>query len=113
MHELSVTQSVLQIVLRHAEKAGAKRVTHIDLTIGAFSSVVDDSVQFYFDILSQDTIAERAQLVFHRVPGELRCWDCQATFAPDGRNYVCPACGSVRVQVVAGREFRVESIEVE
>lgn len=108
-----MTQSVLQIVLRHAEKAGAKRVTQIDLTIGDFSSIVDDSVQFYFDILSQDTIAESAQLVFHRVPGALRCWDCQATFAPDGRNYVCPVCGSLRVQVVAGREFRVDSIEVE
>jgi hydrogenase nickel incorporation protein HypA/HybF len=113
MHELSVTQSVLEIVLRHADQADARRVTQIDLVIGDFSSIVDDSVQFYFDIVSQDTIAQGAQLVFHRVPGELRCWDCQATFAPDGRNYVCPSCGSLRVQVIAGREFRVESIEVE
>ena len=113
MHELSVTESILEIVLRHADQANATRVTQIDLTIGGLSSIVDDSVQFYFDILSQDTMAEGAQLVFHRVPGELRCWDCQATFTLNGRDFTCPECGSGRVQVVGGREFGVESIEVE
>jgi len=113
MHELPVTESILEIVLRHAKEAGATRVMQIDLTIGDFSSIVDDSVQFYFDILSKETIAKDAQLVFNRVPGKLRCWDCQATFAPNGREYSCPKCGSMRVQVVDGREFRVESIEVE
>jgi hydrogenase nickel incorporation protein HypA/HybF len=113
MHELPVTESILDIVLRHAEQAGATRVTQIDLVIGGFSSIVDDSVQFYFDILAKDTMAKDAKLVFSRVPGKLRCWDCQAEFTPNGRDFVCPACGSVRVQVVAGREFRVESINVE
>ncbi len=113
MHELSVTQSILKIVLRHAEQAGATRVKQIDLTIGDFSSIVDDSVQFYFDLIGKNTISEGARLVFNRVPGRLRCWECQTTFAPDGRVYACPACGSARVEVIAGREFRVESIEVE
>ncbi|MFZ5915948.1 MAG: hydrogenase maturation nickel metallochaperone HypA [Chloroflexota bacterium] len=113
MHELSITESIMEIVLRHAGQAGAARVTQIDLVIGDLSSIVDDSVQFYFDLISQGTLAENARLVFHRVPGQLRCWDCQATFAPDGRVYLCPECGGVRVEVVAGREFRVESIEVE
>jgi hydrogenase nickel incorporation protein HypA/HybF len=113
MHELAVTESILEIVLRHAQEAGATRVTQIDLAIGDLAGIVDDSVQFYFDVLAQDTIAAGARLVFRRVPGQLRCWDCQTTFAPNGRDYFCPACGSVRVQVVGGREFLVESIEVE
>lgn len=113
MHEFAVTESILEIVLRHAEQASATRVTHIDLVVGDLSSIVDDSVQFYFDILSQDTIAENAQLVFHRIPGQFRCWDCQTTFESNGRDYACPECGSGRVQVVGGREFRVESIQVE
>lgn len=113
MHELPVTQSILEIVLRHAAQAGAKRVTQIDLVIGDFSSIVDDSVQFYFDFLSQDTIAQGARLAFERVPAQLRCWDCQTTFSPNGLDYLCPACGSPRVEVIAGREFEVRSIEVE
>lgn len=113
MHELPITESILEIILRHAERAGATRVTQIDLVIGDLSSIVDDSIQFYFDILSKDTIAQDARLVFNRMSAQLRCRDCQTTFAPDGHDYLCPECGSGRVQVIGGREFQVESIEVE
>jgi|GEM_PF-5568018 len=52
MHELSVTESVLEIACRHAGKAQAKRVTDIYLVIGRLSSIVDDSVQFYWNLIS-------------------------------------------------------------
>ena len=113
MHELSVTQGMLEIVLRHAQQAGAQRITHIHLVIGDLTSIVDDSVQFYFDFISQDTIAEGAQLVFQRTPAIFRCRDCGNTFTPNGRDFACPHCGEMSVDVVAGNEFRVESIEVE
>ena len=113
MHELSVTQGMLEIVVRYAQQAGAQRVTHINLVIGDLSSIVDDSVQFYFDFISQDTIAKGAQLVFQRVPATFRCWDCGNTFTPNERDFTCPACEGMRVEVVAGNELRVESIEVE
>jgi len=113
MHELSVTQGMLEIALRHAQQAGAQRITHINLVIGDLSSIVDDSVQFYFDIISQDTIAEGARLIFQRLPATFRCWDCGNTFTPNGRDFTCPQCGGPKVEVIAGNEFRVESIEVE
>ena len=113
MHELSVTQGMLEIVLRHAQRAGARRITHINLVIGDLTSIVDDSVQFYFDIISQDTIAERAQLVFQRTPATFRCRDCGNTFTPNERDFTCPYCGGIGVEVIAGNEFRVDSIEVE
>ena len=113
MHELSVTQGMLEIVLRHAQQAGAQRITQIHLVIGDLTSIVDDSVQFYFDFISQDTIAEGAQLVFQRTPATFRCRGCGNTFTPNERDFTCPHCGGMRVGVVAGNEFRVESIEVE
>jgi len=113
MHELSVTQGMLDIVLRHAQQARAQRITQIHLVIGDLSSIVDDSVQFYFDFISQDTIAEGAQLVFQRTLATFRCWDCGTTFTPKERDFTCPQCEGIRVEVVAGNEFRVESIEVE
>jgi len=113
MHELSVTQSLLEITLRHAEQAGARRVTRLNLVIGELASIVDNSVQFYWDIVSRDTIAEGAKLHFERVLGSLRCLGCGHTFPLNGRDYTCPACGEEQVFVVGGDDFRLESIEVE
>ncbi len=113
MHELPFVESILKITLEHAERAGAKRVTALYLVIGQMSSIVDDSVQFYWDILSKGTIAEGAKLHFQRIPAVYRCWDCGHTYELDGEHLACPRCGSVRVQLVQGDEFRLDSIEVE
>jgi hydrogenase nickel incorporation protein HypA/HybF len=113
MHELAVTQSILDIAVRHAQKAGAKRIVGINLVLGNLSSVVDDSVQFYWDMIARDTLAEGAQLHFERIPTEMRCRACGYTFAPDDRTFECPACQSARVQVSKGEELRVDSIDIE
>ncbi|RLC62801.1 MAG: hydrogenase maturation nickel metallochaperone HypA [Chloroflexi bacterium] len=113
MHELSITQSILDIALRHAEQVGCRRITRLNLVIGELSSIVDDSVQFYWDFVSQDTIAAGAELHFERVPGTLRCLSCDHTFPLNGRDYACPVCGQTQVVVAGGDEFRLESIEVE
>jgi hydrogenase nickel incorporation protein HypA/HybF len=113
MHELSVTQSLLEIALRHGERASARRIVRLNLVIGELASIVDDSVQFYWDFVSQGTIAEGAELHFERVPATLRCLSCDHTFPLDGREYACPACGERKVVAAGGDEFRLESIEVE
>ena len=114
MHELPVTQGVLGVAIEAAEKAGARRIVAIDLVIGNLSSIVDDSIQFYFEILSRGTPAEGAVLRFVRVAGTATCWECGAEFTvTPPLPSACPECGSVRLQVNGGKECRVESIEVE
>ena len=113
MHELPFVESILKITLEHAEKAGAQRVVALNLVIGQMSSIVDDSVQFYWAILSKGTIAEGAELRFQRIPAVYRCWDCGHTYPLDGQHLACPRCGSVRVQLIQGDEFRLESIDIE
>ena len=113
MHELAVTQGMLSIALEHATKAGATKIMHINLVIGEMSGIVDDSVQFYFDFVSKDTLAEGASLNFERVPARFRCRACQTTFSPDQRQWTCPQCGELSLEIVAGKEFLVDSIEVE
>ncbi len=109
MHELAVTEDILRIVQEHA---GQAQVTDIHLVIGDLASFVDDSIQFYFDLLAPDTVAEEAKLHFHRVKTRFRCRQCQTEFEPEGRNWICPACGAMGGDVIAGKEFYVESIEV-
>ena len=113
MHELSVTESLLEIAQRHAAQAGARKVTDLYLVIGRLASIVDDSVQFYWDALSQGTICEGAQLHFERLPAKLLCLNCTETYEMPQALIPCPKCGSDRVKVLAGTEFHLESIGVE
>ncbi len=113
MHELSVTQSILKIALEHAEQAGAPRVTDLYVVVGQLASIVDDSVQFYWDLISKDTPAEGAQLHFRRISTELLCLNCEQHYTPTREDLACPRCGSIRVKVVAGEEFYLEAIDVE
>ncbi len=113
MHELSVTESILEISLRHAEKANAKRVTNLYLVVGQLASIVDDSVQFYWDIISKDTIADGAALNFRRLPATFACLDCNHKYSPDSNGFSCPQCHSDRVKVISGDEFFMEAIDIE
>ncbi len=113
MHELSVTESLLEIALRHGTTADARRITDLYLVIGSLSSIIGDSVQFYWDFVSKETLAEGAQLHFRRVPAEFLCLECDRRYSPGEDNFACPHCGSPRVKVAAGEEFYLESIGVE
>lgn len=113
MHELTITQNILDIVLKEAEAARASKVTRINLVIGELSGVVSDCVQFYFEFLRKGSAAEGATIDFRLVPAELRCRHCLASFNPQDSAWVCPSCGNTSLEVVSGRDCYVESIEVE
>jgi hydrogenase nickel incorporation protein HypA/HybF len=114
MHELAVTQSILDIVQRHAEQAGARRVVAVNVVIGRLTGFVDDSIQFYFDFLTKDTPAQGAQLHFERIAPRARCYACGTEYTPpDSRLWTCPECEALGGEVIAGKEFYVASIEVE
>ncbi len=112
MHELAVTESILEIVERHAPLAGAGRVTDLHLVLGEMATIVDESVQFYWDIVSRGTVAEGARLHFRRVPALFRCTDCHAEFGLTDA-LACPTCGSMAFVLVQGDEFRLEAIDVD
>lgn len=113
MHELSITQNLMEIAIRHANDAGAARINKLYVVVGQLSNIVDDSVQFYWDMISEGTIAEHAALEFCRVPARLHCDACGAEFRLNPENFFCPECGSERIVITAGEEFYLESIDVD
>ena len=113
MHELAITQSMLDLALEQAEKVGAKEVGRINLVIGEMCGVVEDCVQFYFDFLSKGTIAEGAALSFTMVPTMARCRGCDKLFELKEFDWTCPYCQGNSSEIIAGKELFVESIEVE
>ena len=107
------TRRVLDEAVKKAREAQASKIARINLVVGELSSIVDDCVQFYFDFLSNDSIAEGAALSFRRIPMQVRCRNCGLSFSPDKSSWSCPHCGKWDVEVIAGREFYIDSIEVE
>jgi hydrogenase nickel incorporation protein HypA/HybF len=113
MHEMAITQSILDIALSEAEKHGAARVQKIRICIGEYSGVVPQLIQEYYNIISEGTAAERAELVLTRIPVTIRCESCGAESRIDKRKVQCPQCGSTEIRLLTGREFYVDSLEVE
>jgi hydrogenase nickel incorporation protein HypA/HybF len=113
VHELAITQNILEIVLDEAKTAQANKVTKISLVIGELSGIVSDSVLFYFDFLKKGNAAEEATIDFRLVPVELRCRDCLTNFNPkEDASWACPNCQGTNFDLINGRECYVESIEV-
>lgn len=113
MHELAVTQNLLDLALSEAGKVKAKKISRISLVIGEMSGVVDESVRFYFGFLSKGTTAEGATLIFKKKETLARCQNCGREFAVRELNWVCPDCGCMRLEVISGDELFLESMEVE
>ncbi len=112
MHELAITERIMQIALDHLPPGEKVCVSDVYLVLGELSSIVDDSVQFYWEIIGQNnTAVSTATLHFRRVPTQLACQNCHHTYHP-AADWVCPTCGSLSVRVTAGEEFYVEAIEV-
>ena len=113
MHELSITQSMFDLVLEQAEKAEAKKVVNINLVIGEMTGVVGDSVRFYLDFLSKGTVAENAALHVSMVPAKAKCRHCGHEFDLPEYEWTCPKCKADGLEVTGGTELFLESIEVE
>jgi hydrogenase nickel incorporation protein HypA/HybF len=113
VHELAVTQSMVQLVIRHAEKAGAARVSRINLVVGELSGYVDECVQQYFDLLSKGTLLEKAELLVRRVPATGKCKNCGNKFEVVAARWTCTSCGGQSIELLRGDELLVESIEVD
>lgn len=113
MHELPVTENILEISLKYAQESNASQITNIYLVIGQMASIVDDSVQFYWEIISKGTIAENARLHFNRIPTKFQCLKCNHQFIYNGDDFECPNCGSVEVKIIDGDQFFLEAIDVE
>jgi hydrogenase nickel incorporation protein HypA/HybF len=114
MHELPITNSIFQIVLRHAQVNGVERVIAVDLEIGALSDLHPAWMQRYFDRLSRGTVAEGAELRTNRLPAVFRCNACQAQFEVNSLldvDLCCAQCDSKKVSLISGREYRVKSME--
>lgn len=112
MHELSIMQSALQMVIDQAKEHGAQKVHELRLRIGTLSGVVPESLEFCFEAASLGTMAEGAALVIETVPAACWCGLCQKLFVCGDLWNECPDCKSPSADLRQGRELEVVSFEV-
>jgi hydrogenase nickel incorporation protein HypA/HybF len=110
MHELSLTQNLLDLALKHAE---SKKILSVNLLMGQFSDEREESIQFYWDELANGTPAQGARLHFEHVDAEMKCLQCATVFHPEDETSLCPSCQSHRLQLISGDDVRLQSIDVE
>jgi hydrogenase nickel incorporation protein HypA/HybF len=108
MHELSITQSILDTALRHAEQAHAKAIRALSLRVGALSGIVPDSLRFYFEFINKGTLAEGARLEIELVPPHARCRACGAE-----RDFSGGADGVEAFELSGGTGCYLDSMDVE
>jgi hydrogenase nickel incorporation protein HypA/HybF len=113
MHEYAVTRSIINMAVEEAKKNGSNKIIEIRLVIGDLSTIIDESVQMYFDVIAEGTAAQGAKLSFRRIKAEFLCTACNIKFIKPERGFNCPNCGELGTPTDVGREFYIESIEVE
>ena len=113
MHEMGIMEGVLDSALKSAQQAHALRIRKITLSIGDMTECIDDALQFSFEILSENTLAQGATLVLNKVSPRSVCLDCQKEFDHDRFHRQCPYCQSYSTDLIAGRELSIDSIEVD
>lgn len=113
MHELSITQNILEDSIREAQKQNAVRIRTIRLLMGPFCGIAPDCIQMYMDVIAQDTIAQGVKIEAHVLPLKVHCNDCGLESEITRKSIACPGCGSLKLKVLSGREFLIDSLEVD
>ncbi len=117
MHELAVTEKILDIVIKHARMNHVHKIRSITLRIGEMSDIENEWIQHYFDYLSKNTVAEGAVLKIERAPIVLQCNPCGCAVEirkHELADVTCPACGSKKdFSIISGREYFIKEMEAE
>ena len=114
MHEMGIAEGILSSAEDAAREAGATRINSVDVTIGELTEVMEDALHFAWEALREGTMAEGATLNVTMLSARTRCFDCGIEFDHgryDGTR--CPECGSYVVQLLTGRELKIDSIDID
>jgi len=113
MHEYSVACEIIRIAESCAKERAALKVLNIGLVIGDYSGFIGESIQMYFDEISQGSLCEGAIISIKQIHPKLKCRECHKLFERELFSFICSECGGVGEPTDIGKEFYVEYIEVD
>lgn len=113
MHEMSLCEGILQILESEAERQQFKRVKQVILEIGPLSGVEISAMEFCFDVIMKNSIADQARLEIIKPEAKAWCMQCAESVTIQQRYDACPLCGNYQLQITSGDEMRIKELEVE
>lgn len=116
MHELSLCSSALEIMEQNAKAQGAKRITSVWIEIGALSCVEPDALEFCFELVCRDTMAQGCKLHIVQPDALVWCFGCNKKVSiKNAHMRECPECGSAQLQAdnSASDQIQVKQMEIE
>jgi len=114
MHEMSVAQNIIDIVLQHIPGQNSHSVQRVTVKIGKMAGIVPDSLEFGFEALASDTpMMEKAKLNMEFTPLVIHCGKCNKEFELNDPFFICPECNNTKVGILSGTELQVTEIEID
>ncbi|MGB9594762.1 MAG: hydrogenase maturation nickel metallochaperone HypA [Candidatus Poribacteria bacterium] len=111
MHEISLIENIIDIISSEMSKNGITKVNSISLKIGKMQQVIEESLRFGFEIMSQNTPLEGAEIIIENTPIIGRCKNCGNEFEIDDWLDDCPNCHKMQIEIISGKEMEIISFE--
>jgi len=112
MHEYSIADSLIELAEDAARTADLDHVDVVHLQLGALSGVVGELLSFCFDVATNGTLLQDAELRIEHIPVEIYCAVCECVLQlDDTQDLCCPLCGTPTMDVRQGREIKLVSLE--
>lgn len=112
MHEMSIAMSIVELAQKESMAAGGGRILRVEVEIGDLAGVMAEALEFCFEAACRDTLAQGAELIINRVPGEGECSGCRQRGPMNEQFALCPSCGGI-MRAVQGRELRLVALVTE
>lgn len=113
VHEMSIAQSLIDILREEMVKHDAGTLRSARLHIGQLSAIVPDSLSFCFEVMTSGTELEGAKLIMEIIPLKGTCRDCKHTFEIQDYTFECPECSSTEIDTIAGQDLSIVEMEVD
>ncbi|MFH1891723.1 MAG: hydrogenase maturation nickel metallochaperone HypA [Candidatus Zixiibacteriota bacterium] len=113
MHELQIAGRILELVEQEMVRQKLSKLTSVDVRIGALSGINPGALTFSYEAACAGTVLEGSSLNVDWIEATGECRDCNRTFEVVDLMFVCPDCGSNKIEMIGGQEIEIESFSAE
>ena len=112
MHEMSIAQSLIDIIKQEMIRNNASILKSVRLHIGQLTAIVPQSLSFCFEVITSGTELEGAKLLMETIPLKGTCQGCSHTFEIEDFVFECPKCKGSDIKTISGQELSIVEMEV-